>query len=119
MTLHLSTHMSGDAAIVDCTGNIAYCEEAAFLQSYVRSLLEQHHQIVLDLSGVGWIDSHGIGTMVGLWASARKSGGDLRLAALGTQVKNAFTITRLTSLFNTFETVDQAAASFAAEKKAA
>ena len=119
MTLHLSTHMSGDAVIVDCTGSIVYCEEAAFLQSYVRSLLDQHHQIVLDLSGVTWIDSHGIGTMVGLWASARKGSGDLRLAALNSQVQNTFTITRLISLFSTFETADQAAASFVAEKRAA
>ena len=119
MTLHLSTRTSGDAVIVDCAGNIVYCEEAAFLQSYVRSLLEQHHHIVLDLSAVTWIDSHGIGTMVGLWASARKSGGDLKLAALNSRVQNVFTITKLMSMFSTFETAEQAAASCAAHKRAA
>jgi len=119
MMLHLNTRTSGDAVIVDCTGKIVYSEEAAFLQSYVKGLLNQHHQIVLDLSGVTRIDSHGIGTMVDLWSSARNSGGDLKLAALSRRVQDAFTITKLMSLFSTFETAVEAAASFAAHERAA
>jgi anti-sigma B factor antagonist len=105
--------------IVDCTGNIVYREEAAFLQSYVRGLLNQHRQIVLDLSGVTRIDSHGIGTIVSLWASTRNRRGDLKLAALSRRVQDALTISKLRSLFNTFETAEQAAASFTAQKREA
>ena len=118
MMLHLSTRTSDGAIIVYCTGKIVYCEEAAFLSSYVTGLLNQHHQIVLDLSGVTRIDSHGIGTIVNLWASARNSGGDLKLAALNSCVQDAFTIAKLESLFSTFETADEAAASFAVQARA-
>jgi len=114
MMLHLSTHTSGDVVIVDCTGKIAYCEEAAFLRGYVTGLLNQHHNIVLDLSGVTRIDSNGIGTMVGLWTLARNSGGELKLAALTSCAHDAFTITKLKCFFSTFETAEQAVASFAA-----
>jgi len=119
MLLHLSTRTSGDAMIVDCTGKIVYSEEAVALRTYVTGLLNQHHRIVLDLSGVTRIDSHGIGTMVGLWATARKNGGDLKLAALSNSVQDSFTIARLVSLFSTFETAEQAAASFAAPETVA
>jgi anti-sigma B factor antagonist len=119
MMLHLSTHTSGDAVIVDCIGKIVYCEEAAFLRGFVRGLLNQHHHIVLDLSGVTQIDSQCIGTMVGSWASVRNSGGDVTLAALSRRVQDALTITKLMSLFSTFETAEKAAASFAAQEKAA
>ena len=74
---------------------------------------------MLALTGVTWIDSHGIGTLVGLWASARKGGGDLKLAALNSRVQNVLTITKLMSMFSTFETAEQAAASCAAQKMAA
>lgn len=119
MMLQLSTRMSGDAVIVGCTGKIVYGEEAAFLSSYVVGFLSQHHHIVPDLSGVTRIDSNGIGIMVTLWASARNSGGDLKLAALGRRVQDVFTITKLTSLFSTFETAEQAAASFAVQETVA
>lgn len=113
MMLQLSTHTSGDAVIVGCTGKIVYCEEAAFLRGYVLGLLNRYHQIVLDLSAVTRIDSHGIGTIVSLWASARNSGGDVKLAAPASCVLDAFTITNLMSLFTSFETTEQAVTSFA------
>lgn len=115
MMLQLSTRSSGDVLIVDCAGKILYCEEVAFLRGYVLGLLNRHHQIVLDLSSVTRIDSHGIGTIVSLCASARNSGGELKLASPSSCVLDAFTITNLTSLFTPFETAEQAVASFAAQ----
>ena len=114
MMLQLNTRTSGDVVIVDCIGKIVYCEEAASLRGYVLGLLNRYHEIVLDLSGVTRIDSHGIGTLVSLWASAPKSSGDLKLAAPASCVLDAFTITHLMSLFAPFETTEQAVASFAA-----
>lgn len=112
MMLHLSLHTFGNTAIVDCNGKIVYGEESAFLRSFVKDLLNQHHRIVLNLSGVTHIDSNGIGTIVGVWASARDAGGDLKLAASSGHVHDVLTISKLMSLFGVFETAEQAAASF-------
>ena len=114
MMLQLSTRTSGDVVIVDCIGKIVYCEEAAALRGYVLGLLNRYQQIVLDLSGVTRIDSHGIGSMVSLWASVRNGGGDIKLVAPASCVVDAFTTTNLMSLFTPFETAEQAVATFAA-----
>ncbi len=111
--LHLSTHNIGDAAIVDCNGKIVYGDEIAFFQKFVKDLSDQHHWIVLDLSGVTHLDSNGIGTIVSLWASLRNIGGDLRLAALSSRVHDVLAISKLTTLLGVFDTPEQAAASFA------
>jgi anti-sigma B factor antagonist len=118
MMLQLTTHTLGDAAIVDCAGKIVYGEEVSFLRSYVKDLLSQHHRIVLSLSGVTHIDSNGVGTLVSLWASARSAGGDLKLAALSTRAHDVLMTAKLASLFGAFETVEQAARSFAPSEQA-
>jgi anti-sigma B factor antagonist len=110
--LHLSTHTVGDAAIVDCKGKIVYGDEIAIFRTFVRDLSNQHHWIVLDLSGVTHLDSNGIGTIVSLWASLRSIGGDLRLAALSSRVHDVLTISKLTTLLGVFDSPEQAAASF-------
>src|SRR5208282_4489560 len=61
LKLSLETRNQGDVVVVHCQGRVVYREEAAALSGVVREILENGSKVVLDLSGVGSIDSAGIG----------------------------------------------------------
>ena len=114
MNLTLSTRVVGGVTVVDCAGDIVYCDEAALLRADVKKLLEDGRQVVLDLSEVRMVDSNGVGTLVGLLTSSRGHG-ELRLAALGKRMKDALKVTKLTELFAIEETVEKAVEKFQRE----
>ncbi len=110
--LKTSTRSLGRVVIVDCYGRIVMGEETASLRQQVKDLLDQSQQIVLNLADVNYIDSSGLGTLVGLYTSARNVGGEIKLAALTARVKDVLQITKLGSIFEFYDTPEQAAASF-------
>ena len=67
---------------------------------------------VADLGGVGHMNSSGLGMLVGAMTNARQGGGDLRLARISSRTGLLLRTTRLLDVFQTFETVDAAVASF-------
>jgi anti-sigma B factor antagonist len=112
-----TTHTSKDGVIViRLSGAIYFGEESTALRVLVKELLDISRQIVLDLEDVTHIDSGGLGTLVSLYASARKVGGEIKLAEIGSHARELLQITRLMTLFEIFDTVEDAIASF---KKAA
>lgn len=112
MLLQTSTRTVGNALVVDLSGRIVFGEETTALRDQVKDLLGQSKGIVLNLSHVSYIDSSGVGTLVAVYASARSAGGVIKLAALTGRVKDVLAITKLVSIFETFPTVEEAAASF-------
>jgi len=112
MLLKSSTRSQGDIVIIDCYGRIVMGEETALLRSQVKDLLNQSLQIVLNLADVNYIDSSGLGTLVGLYTSARNVGGEIKLASLTGRVKDVLHITKLGSIFEFYDTADEAASAF-------
>ena len=84
------------SSIVCCTGRIT-AETTGQLRETAKSLIKESKQVVLDLTGVNYLDSAGLGMIVGLAVSAKRSGSELRLVNLGPRVKEIFTILGLTS----------------------
>ena len=74
MTLKMDTLLADGVTIVACTGRIVFGEEASGLRESLKKLLETTKRIVLNLSGVTYIDSGGLGTLVGVYSSARAQG---------------------------------------------
>ena len=108
-----TTHSIKDGVIViRLSGAIYFGEESTSLRVLVKDLLEKSRQIVLDLGDVTHIDSGGLGTLVSLYASARKVGADIKLAHIGNHTRELLQITRLVTLFEVFDTVEEAIASF-------
>ena len=108
-----STHTSKDGVIVvRLSGAIYFGEESTALRVLVKELLDISRQIVLDLEDVTHIDSGGLGTLVSLHASARKVGGEIKLAQIGDHARELLQVTRLLTLFEVFDTVEDAIASF-------
>ena len=68
--------------------------------------------VVVDLGGVRHMNSSGLGMLIGALTSARNAGGDLRLAAINSRIQTLLSVTQLLDVFQTFDTADQAVASF-------
>ena len=112
MALSITNNRIDGVIVVHLSGAIFFDEESTFLRVHVKALLHKSHQIVLDLGNVTRIDSSGLGTLVALYASAGKVGGDIRLANLGNHIKEALRITRLVTVFDIFDSTEDAVASF-------
>ena len=112
MQLQTSTRKFGQATIVDCSGKIVFGEECTLLRDQVKEALGGSKQVVLNLANVHYIDSSGVGTLVGLYASAKAAGVSLKLAALSGRVKDVLVITKLGSIFEMYESAEDAASSF-------
>jgi anti-sigma B factor antagonist len=116
MALNATTNNMDGVMVVYLSGAIFFGEESSSLRILVKGLLSKSSQIVLDLGDVTYIDSSGLGTLVALFASARKIGGDIRLARVGRRANEVLQMTKLVTLFEVFDKTENAIASF---KKAA
>ena len=96
--LHLDTERRPDAIIVHCTGKVVI-ESWTLFSVTVRALIPEGKPILVDLADVSQVDSVGIGTFVSVWASARKSGCELKFINLNERIHDLFEITRLHGLF--------------------
>jgi anti-sigma B factor antagonist len=116
MTLNAKTTKVDGVFVVHLSGAIIFGEESSSLRVLVKDLLSKSSQIVLDLGDVTYIDSGGLGTLASVYVSARKIGGDIRLARVGRRANEVLQITKLVTLFEVFDKTENAIASF---KKAA
>jgi len=98
--------------VVDCSGRLVFGEESAGLRDYVKGLLAQSPNVVLNLRDVNYIDSGGLGTLVSLYTTARNAGGAVKLASLSQRVGDLLQITKLLTVFEVFEDEEAAAKSF-------
>lgn len=112
MALMTTTRRIGNVTVVDCAGRIVLGDESKALRALVKDLLSEAGQIVLDLGDVTYIDSSGLGTLVGLHTSAQQAGGNIRLARLNSRIIELLQTTRLLTVFETHDTAEKAAAAF-------
>ena len=112
MTLKLAARVIEGATIVDCHGRIVFGDETIALREFVKEQLKSNNQIVINLAEVNYIDSGGLGTLVGLYTSARSAGGVIKLANLTNRVGELLQVTKLLTVFEVFDNDVQAAKSF-------
>ena len=83
------------------------------LRNEIKSFLgENIINIVINLKHVSWINSLGVGALMGVYTTVRNAGGDLRLCGLTEKVRSLMLITQLIKVFKTYETVKEAVDSF-------
>ena len=112
MALNTTTTRRDGVIVVYLSGAIYFGEESASLRILVKDLLTKSREIVLDLGDVTYIDSGGLGTLMGLYASARKIGGNIKLARVDRQANEVLRITKVLTLFEVFDKAENAVASF-------
>src|SRR5499427_6008555 len=112
MNLKTETRQADGVTIVSCQGRIALGEEATALRDSLKSVLASTRQVVLNLSGVSYIDSGGLGTLVGVYSSARAAGADIKLTGLGQRLRDVVQITKLVTVFEVYDAEREAIAAF-------
>jgi len=112
MSLQMITRTFAGALVVECSGRLILGEESANLRHLVRDQLNEYKQVVLDFGKLTYIDSSGLGVLVGLYATARKAGGGIKLANLNPHLRDVLQITKVVTVFEVFERAEDAAASF-------
>ena len=112
MPLKMETHISGEVLILHCTGRLVYGDETAAFRARVKHMLLGTKQIVVNLSEMEYIDSAGLGTLVGLLASTRNRHGEIKLVRPTKRVTDLLRQTRLSNVFLCYESDDDAVAAF-------
>ncbi len=115
MLLQTSTRTFGPVAILDCEGRIVFGEETGHLHLQVKNLLAESKAVVINLARVSYIDSSGVGELVGLWASGQRQGAKIVLAGLTGRAKDVLEIMKLSTVFETYGSAEEAAETFKAQ----
>jgi anti-sigma B factor antagonist len=112
--MHIEERVVGDVTILDLTGKITLGEGDELLKDKINSLLNQgHRKILLNLEGVPYIDSAGLGEIVRTYTTVSRQGGKLKLLNLTKRIQDLLSITKLLTVFETFDAEEPAVASFA------
>jgi len=119
MALKLSPSTTNGVLVISCAGRIVFGDEASQLRELVKRELVENNRIVLDLADVSYIDSGGIGTLVSLFTSARNAGGDIKLANLTKRVGDLLQITKLITVFESYDDEQKAVNAFGSAPRGA
>ncbi len=99
--------------VLELSGKIMGGPDATLLNDKLHELIESGDtQIVADLDKVNWMNSSGLGILIGGLTTMRNSGGDLKLANITDRIQSLLMITKLLTVFETFDSIDKAVASF-------
>lgn len=112
MSLKLSARTVDGVKIFDCSGRIVFGDEASQLRETIKKELAENNRLVLNLANVSYIDSGGIGTLVSLFTTARNAGGDIKLLNLTKRVGDLLQITKLITVFETYDDEKKAVSAF-------
>lgn len=113
MALRMTDRDVSGVTVVEIEGRIVLGEESNSFREKVKSLLAAgKKKIVLNLQNVSYIDSAGLGTLVATFHSARSQGATLKLANLGAKFKEVLQVTKLMTVFDTYDNEALAVSSF-------
>ena len=101
MSLTINTREVSHVTILDIEGRIVLGQELEDLRDAVRGLINQgQKKIILNLSGVDYIDSSGVGQLVASFTAVRNAGGELKLLNLTKKVQDVLHVTKLYTVFD-------------------
>jgi anti-sigma B factor antagonist len=111
--MDITERISGNVTLVDLNGKLTLGEPTQRLHDKVNSLIQQGRKnIVLNLADVTAVDSGGLGELVRTLTTMQKHGGSLKVANLPKRVQDLLVMTRLVTVFDTFEDEGAAVKSF-------
>ena len=114
INLYIDERHNADVTILDLKGRLRVGGNAVALHRSIRSLLlEKKTQIILNLAGVTFIDSCGLGELVASQVSVENKSGEIKLIGLTDQLRELLKATRLLAVFDTYANEAEAVQSFA------
>ena len=101
--------------ILDVQGTVTVGEQAERLRDKVRSVVhEGSRRILVNMAGISYVDSAGLGELIAAYTTAKRQGGTLKLLNTTKRLTDLLVITKLATVFETFEDEAEAIASFGA-----
>jgi anti-sigma B factor antagonist len=111
--MNLDTREDGAVTILTVTGDLVIGEpETTFKKTVTRLLEEGRVQLLVDLTGVGFLDSSGLGALVRALTQSQKEGGQTKLLGANDQIRKLLQMTKLDSVFELHEDLETAVTSF-------
>jgi anti-sigma B factor antagonist len=112
--MQIEERIVGDVTILDLKGKITLGDGDEVLKDKINSLtLQNRRKILLNLEGVPYIDSAGLGEIVRTYTTVSRQGGQLKLVNLTKRIEDLLSITKLLTVFETFDSEEEALRSFA------
>ena len=111
--LDVKERQAGDVTILDLRGEVRIGEGSIALRDAIRGLADSgKKKLLLNLAGVSYIDSSGIGELIANYTTITRQGGQLKLLKLTDRVQNLLVITKLLTVFDAYDDEAEALKSF-------
>jgi anti-sigma B factor antagonist len=119
MNIKLTNHEKGEVVIVEVSGKLTLGEGTLALRSNMRMLVDGGFtRILLNMAGVTYIDSSGVGELIAAYTTVTTERGEMKLLNLAKRTHDLLKITKLYTVFETFEDEVSAIASFSVTRQA-
>lgn len=107
--MKLKSRTQDGVFILEVRGKVMGGPDASAFQDAVKNAIaEGHKKFIFDLGGVDWMNSSGLGILIGGLTTIKNAGGELRLAHVTEKIQSLFMITKLVTIFKSYETVQEA-----------
>ena len=111
--LEVKERQAGDVTILDMSGAVRIGEGSVALRDAIRRLAEEgKKKMLLNLAGVSYVDSSGIGELIANYTTVKRQGGQLKLLNLTDRIQNLLVITKLLTVFDSYDNETEALKSF-------
>jgi anti-sigma B factor antagonist len=111
--MQIAERESGAVTVLDLSGKITMGEDGNLLKDKLQSLLHQGKKnILFNLGQVSYVDSAGLGAIVSAYTTVTREGGSLKLANVTKKLQDLLSITKLLTVFDTFDSEDEALRSY-------
>ena len=111
--MEIAERSSGKITVLDLSGRITLGEGDVLLKDKLHSLVNQgRRDVLLNLGNVNYVDSAGLGAIVSAYTTMTRAGGSLKLANVTKKLQDLLSITKLLTVFETFDSEDEALRSY-------
>ena len=111
--MKLKHHEQYNAVVIELKGNVMGGDDTKEFNELLHKLLDEGKKnIIVDLSEVKFMNSSGLGMLIGGLTTMKKGNGSMKLARTTDKIESLLVITKLSQIFESFETVEEAVKSF-------
>ena len=111
--MQIAERSAGNVKVLDLSGQITFAQGDQQFKDKIHSLVHQGHKnILVNMANVTHVDSAGLGELVGAYTTVSKAGGSMKLLNLTKRLQDLLAITKLLTIFDTFESEQDALKQF-------
>jgi anti-sigma B factor antagonist len=111
--MQIDERSAGNVTVLDLAGQITFTKGDQILKDKINSLVHQGRtKILVNMGGVTYVDSAGLGELVGAYTTVAKAGGSMKIVNLTKKLHDLLAITKLLTVFETFDTEQEALKKF-------